>query len=179
MIKLYSFAFTGHGTWNCTFFRLKVFATLYLAFLSDHCGYSSQTHALSTLPAAADIKDTDLWRLTIFISRKQFLGTHIELISRAPAIQDPSMNGSLVDVCFQIPVYNHPLMKQAQQRCPQVFQVQRPPDFFSPFARPGTHDFHMHQLDIAWSSTWKVCSVITMSVTFSVSVSSGTTRFTE
>ena len=49
--------------------------------------------------------ETDIF--LILILSEQVLGTQIKLISRAPAIQDPSLKGNLVDVCVQIPVDSH------------------------------------------------------------------------
>ena len=52
----------------------------------------------------ADRKVTDVSRLTSSLS--SFFGTQIKVIAREAAFQDPSLNGNLVDVCFQILVDN-------------------------------------------------------------------------
>ena len=89
---------------------------LCLAFFSGGGGGGLQIHFINSCrphadcSVTADRKDTDFLRLTSFfilILSEQVLGTQIKLIARAPAIQDPSLKGNLVNVCVQIPVDSH------------------------------------------------------------------------
>ena len=67
-----------------------------------------QLHFVNPCPSDADCavtadrKDTDVSRLTSSSVGRQVLGTKIKLISKEHAIEDRSLNGNLVDVCFHI-----------------------------------------------------------------------------
>ena len=86
------------------YFSLKAFAALW------YFGVPLQLHFVNTCrPNAdgaltADSKDTDVSRLTSS-SLNSFWGH--KLTAREAAIQDPNLNGNLVDVCFLILVDNH------------------------------------------------------------------------